>query len=85
MGRVSEAPKSVGFRAAEVIASVREHPFSCFSKPFALDSLAAMIRFAAESPCWDQGIRSFPFSNTVLDPPYSTLRSDDNRTIGAVH
>jgi hypothetical protein len=59
MGRVSEPPESVGFRAAEVIAFVREHPFSCFPKPFALDSLAAMIRFAAEAQCWDQGIRSF--------------------------
>src|SRR5271154_1613803 len=41
---------------ADVIASMREHAFSYFSKPFESDSLAQMIRFAAQGPCWDEGI-----------------------------
>jgi DNA-binding NarL/FixJ family response regulator len=41
---------------AEVIASMREHAFSFFSRPFSPESLAAMIRSAAEGPCWDEGI-----------------------------
>jgi DNA-binding NarL/FixJ family response regulator len=41
---------------ADVIASMRERAFSYFSKPFSFDSLAGMIRAAAEGPCWDEGI-----------------------------
>ena len=41
---------------ADVIASMREHAFSYFSKPFSSESLADMIRSAAEGPCWDEGI-----------------------------
>jgi len=41
---------------ADVIASMRERAFSYFSRPFSSDSLAAMIRSAAEGPCWDEGI-----------------------------
>jgi DNA-binding NarL/FixJ family response regulator len=41
---------------ADVIASMRERAFSYFSKPFSLESLAGMIRSAAEGPCWDEGI-----------------------------
>jgi DNA-binding NarL/FixJ family response regulator len=41
---------------ADVIASMREHAFSYFSKPFSLESLSEMIRSAAEGPCWDEGI-----------------------------
>ena len=41
---------------ADVIASMRERAFSYFSKPFSSESLAGMIRSAAESPCWDEGI-----------------------------
>jgi DNA-binding NarL/FixJ family response regulator len=41
---------------ADVIASMRERAFSYFSKPFSFESLAAMIRSAAEGPCWDEGI-----------------------------
>lgn len=40
----------------EVIASMREHAFSYFSNPISPDELAAMIRLAAEEPCWDDGI-----------------------------
>jgi len=35
---------------------MRERAFSCFSKPFSLDSLADMVRIAIEGPCWDDGI-----------------------------
>ncbi len=41
---------------ADVIASMRERAFSYFSKPFESDALAEMIRYAAEGPCWDEGI-----------------------------
>jgi anti-sigma regulatory factor (Ser/Thr protein kinase)/CheY-like chemotaxis protein len=41
---------------AEVIACMRERAFSCFSKPFSLDTLADMVRQAMEGPCWDDGI-----------------------------
>jgi anti-sigma regulatory factor (Ser/Thr protein kinase)/CheY-like chemotaxis protein len=40
----------------DVIASMRERAFSYFSKPFAFDALAAMIRSAIGEPCWDDGI-----------------------------
>jgi DNA-binding NarL/FixJ family response regulator len=41
---------------ADVIASMRERAFSFFSRPFSSESLASMIRTAAEGPCWDEGI-----------------------------
>src|SRR5271169_2403722 len=41
---------------ADVIASMREHAFSYFSKPFSPDALAVMIRHAIAEPCWDDGI-----------------------------
>src|ERR1700756_5652797 len=40
----------------DVIASMREHAFSYFSKPFSPGALAVMIRSAIEEPCWDDGI-----------------------------
>jgi len=40
----------------DVIASMREHAFSYFSKPFSAGALAVMIRHAMEEPCWDDGI-----------------------------
>jgi anti-sigma regulatory factor (Ser/Thr protein kinase)/CheY-like chemotaxis protein len=41
---------------ADVIASMREHAFSYFSKPLCWSSIAEMVRLAAEGPCWDDGI-----------------------------
>jgi anti-sigma regulatory factor (Ser/Thr protein kinase) len=41
---------------ADIIASIRARAFSCFSKPFSFESLANMVRLAAEGPCWDDGI-----------------------------
>jgi CheY-like chemotaxis protein len=41
---------------ADVLASMREHAFSYFSKPFSLASLADMVRTAAEEASWDDGI-----------------------------
>ncbi|MFZ1006391.1 MAG: ATP-binding protein [Candidatus Sulfotelmatobacter sp.] len=41
---------------ADVIASMREHAFSYFSKPFSPGALAVMIHHAIEEPCWDDGI-----------------------------
>jgi DNA-binding NarL/FixJ family response regulator len=41
---------------ADVIASMREHAFGYFSKPFSLESLAEMVRMVTEGPCWDDGI-----------------------------
>jgi DNA-binding NarL/FixJ family response regulator len=41
---------------ADVIASMRERAFSFFSQPISSESLASMIRSAAEGPSWDEGI-----------------------------
>jgi anti-sigma regulatory factor (Ser/Thr protein kinase)/ActR/RegA family two-component response regulator len=41
---------------SDVIASMREHAFSYFSKPFSPGALTVMIRRAIEEPCWDDGI-----------------------------
>jgi len=41
---------------ADVLASMREHAFSYFSRPVSYESLAFMIQLAAEGPCWDDGI-----------------------------
>lgn len=41
---------------SDVIASMREHAFSYFSKPFSPQALAVMIKLAIEEPCWDDGI-----------------------------
>lgn len=41
---------------ADVIASMREHAFSYFSKPVSLDALGAMIQHAIAKPSWDDGI-----------------------------
>lgn len=41
---------------ADVIASMRERAFSYFSRPFSMDSLAAVIGMVADGPCWDDGI-----------------------------
>jgi anti-sigma regulatory factor (Ser/Thr protein kinase)/CheY-like chemotaxis protein len=40
----------------DVLASMREHAFSYFSRPLPYDLLAYMIQLAAEGPCWDDGI-----------------------------
>ena len=41
---------------SDVIASMREHAFSYFSKPLCWASIAEMVRLAAEGQCWDDGI-----------------------------
>jgi DNA-binding response OmpR family regulator len=41
---------------ADVIESMRERAFSYFSKPFSMDTLAAMIGMAVDGPSWDDGI-----------------------------
>lgn len=40
----------------DVIAAMRQHAFSYFSKPFSSSTLAQMIHDAVEEPCWDDGI-----------------------------
>ena len=40
----------------DVIAAMRAHAFSYFSRPFSLGSLVDMVTSAAEEPCWDDGI-----------------------------
>jgi anti-sigma regulatory factor (Ser/Thr protein kinase)/CheY-like chemotaxis protein len=44
------------FTRGDVIAAMREHAFSYFSGPFEQAALAEMVRYAMESPCWDDGI-----------------------------
>lgn len=41
---------------SDVIASMREHAFSYFSKPLCWTSITGMVKLAAEEPCWDDGI-----------------------------
>jgi anti-sigma regulatory factor (Ser/Thr protein kinase) len=41
---------------ADVIESMRERAFSYFSKPFSMDTLAAIVGRAVDGPCWDDGI-----------------------------
>jgi anti-sigma regulatory factor (Ser/Thr protein kinase) len=41
---------------ADVLASMREHAFSYFSRPLAYHSLSYIIQLVAEGPCWDDGI-----------------------------
>jgi anti-sigma regulatory factor (Ser/Thr protein kinase) len=41
---------------ADVLASMREHAFSYFSRPLSYESLAYMVQLAAEAPCCDYGI-----------------------------
>jgi anti-sigma regulatory factor (Ser/Thr protein kinase)/ActR/RegA family two-component response regulator len=41
---------------ADVIAAMRKHAFSYFSRPFSMEALGQMVRSAAEQPCWDDGI-----------------------------
>lgn len=41
---------------ADVLASMRDHAFSYFSRPLSYDLLSYMIQLAAEGPCWDDGI-----------------------------
>jgi len=40
----------------DVLAAMRNHAFSFFSKPYSLERLGAMIQMATEAPCWDDGI-----------------------------
>jgi anti-sigma regulatory factor (Ser/Thr protein kinase)/ActR/RegA family two-component response regulator len=41
---------------ADVIAAMREHAFSLFSRPFSPQQLGNMIQLATEVPAWDDGI-----------------------------
>ena len=41
---------------ADVISAIREHAFGYLSPPFSLDSLTALLQYAVEEPCWDDGI-----------------------------
>ena len=40
----------------DVLAAMRNHAFSFFSKPYSLQRLGEMIQFATEAPLWDDGI-----------------------------
>jgi len=42
--------------SADVIACMREHAFSYFSKPFSVEMLETLVRRAADDACWDDGI-----------------------------
>jgi DNA-binding NtrC family response regulator len=44
----------------EVLAAMREHAFSFFSKPYSPERLGEMIQMAAKAPCWDDGIEIRP-------------------------
>jgi anti-sigma regulatory factor (Ser/Thr protein kinase) len=44
------------FTPGDVIASIREHAFSYFSRPFSTERLEEFIHIALSEPCWDDGI-----------------------------
>ncbi len=44
------------FIPGDVLASIQEHAFSYFTKPFSTEKLAEMIRIAMAEPHWDDGI-----------------------------
>ena len=50
----------------DVIASMREHAFGYFSKPFSLDSLAETVRMVTDGPCWDDGIELLSATPTLI-------------------
>jgi DNA-binding NarL/FixJ family response regulator/anti-sigma regulatory factor (Ser/Thr protein kinase) len=41
---------------ADVLAAMRDHAFSFFSKPYSPDQLVNMLYLATEAPAWDDGI-----------------------------
>jgi len=41
---------------SDVLAAMRDHAFSYFSKPYSPEQLAKMIEHATEVPAWDDGI-----------------------------
>lgn len=41
---------------ADVIAAMREHVFSYFTKPYSLVTLEGILRIAAEGACWHDGV-----------------------------
>ncbi len=51
---------------ADVIASMREHAFGYFSKPFSLESFAETVRMVADGPCWDDGIEVLSATPTLI-------------------
>jgi len=40
----------------DVLAAMRDHAFSFFSRPYSLEELGHMIQMASEAPFWDDGI-----------------------------
>jgi CheY-like chemotaxis protein len=50
----------------DVIASMREHAFGYFSKPFSLESLAETVRMVTDGPCWDDGIEVLSATPTLI-------------------
>ncbi len=50
----------------DVIASMREHAFGYFSRPFSLDSLAETVRMVTDGPCWDDGIELLSATPTLI-------------------
>lgn len=41
---------------SDVIAAMRNHAFSYFSRPFSLEEMEGILRHAIAEPCWDDGI-----------------------------
>ena len=41
---------------ADAISAIREHAFGYFSTPVSLASLTAIVQYAVQEPCWNDGI-----------------------------
>ena len=48
---------------SDVLDSMQAHAFSFFSVPYREDRLTEIIRYAVESPCWDDGIELISVSS----------------------
>jgi CheY-like chemotaxis protein len=69
----------------DVIASMREHAFSYFSKPFSLESFAEIVRLAAEGPCWDDGIEVIAATPSWIRLAVRCERSTADRLLQFLH
>jgi anti-sigma regulatory factor (Ser/Thr protein kinase)/CheY-like chemotaxis protein len=58
----------------EVIASLRVHAFACFTAPFNMSELAEMVRRAAQTPDWKDGLQV-----VSARPDWLSLRVDCRR------
>lgn len=70
---------------ADVIAAIRGRAFSYFSKPFSKSSLEEMLRLAADSPAWDDGIELLQGTDAWVRLSVRSDISTANRLLQFIH